>query len=232
LSTDLSFDLTFSDPLESDLAWQVKGAYELELSDVSALTFSLFNTLHLYGGEDKAGGDPTKGTFADTKNDQIRDEIAPGVRFDYRLGFGTLYGIMEVGFWIHTQEDTKLDILTGSDDGIKLGIEETEIGVYGYLQPTFWFLVNGESPDDVVRAFDIRVGYITGPIDANVTFSIPTYKDGMKGEGLSITPYVEYALIPDSLSAYLELKLSGIGADKDFGGEFGFTPTIGVSYSF
>jgi hypothetical protein len=232
LSTDLSFDLTFSDPLETDLAWQVKGTYELGLSDASALTFSLFNTLHLLGGPDEAGGDDTKGKFADTKNDYIQDEIAPGVRFDQKLGFGTLYGILEVSFIIHTQEDRKLDILTGSDDGFTFGIEETELGIYGYLQPEFDFLLNGESPDDVLRVFNIRAGYTTGPIDTNVTFSIPAYEDGIKADGLSITPYVEYGIIPDSLSAYLELEFSGLGADTDQGAKVGFTPTIGVSYSF
>jgi hypothetical protein len=223
ISTDLSFALAFSDPLASELAWQVKGTYELGLSDASILTFSLFNTLHFLGADEK---------FADTDLDQIQDEIAPGVRFDQKLGFGTLYGILEVGFWVHTAENTKLDIISGSDDGFTFGIEETEIGVYGYIQPEFTFLENGESPDDVLTAFNICAGYTTGPIDANVTFTIPTIEDGIKYSGLTIEPYVEYAIIPDSLSVYLDLEIGGLGADKDVGDDLGFTPTIGVSYSF
>ncbi|MDR1903599.1 MAG: hypothetical protein LBQ88_15140 [Treponema sp.] len=232
VSTALDFTLGFSDPLASELAWNVKGAYELGLTDALSLTFSLFNTLSLTGGPDEAGGDSTKGTFADADNDQITDEIAPGIRFDQKLGFGTLYEIVEVGFYIHTQENRKLDIGSSSGEGFKIGVEDTGLGVYGYIQPELLFMYDGESPDDVLGAFNIGAGYAAGPLDVSVEFGIPTVKDGMKTGGLTITPNVTYSIIEDAFSAYLELEFSGIGADKDVGGEFGFSPTIGLSYSF
>jgi hypothetical protein len=187
------------------------------------------------------------------------------VRFDYKLdGIGTIYGIFEVAFLVHTEEDRKVDVGTSysgftynykwtaadialaasagiflpssyslggfGDDGFKVGIE-TDFGIYGYVQPELLFSLNGESPDDVLQFFNIRAGYKTGPIDAYATFSIPTFEDGMKWLGLTITPHVEYEII-SGLSAYLELEFSGLGSDSDVGSDFGFTPTIGVSYSF
>jgi hypothetical protein len=230
-STALEFDLSFADPLEADLNWRIGGDYALDLSDTSTLTFSLWNKLHFTGGDDGTGD----GKFADADLDQIQDEIVPAIRFDQKLGFGIIYGIFELTFVIHTAEGVDLDILTGGgvlpygDEGFQIGVE-TDMGVYGYIQPELYFSTN-DADDDVFKYFNICAGYKTGPIDAYATFFIPTFKDGMKFEGLAITPGVSYEIM-SGLSAYLELEFSGLGGDEDYGCEFGFTPTIGVSYSF
>jgi hypothetical protein len=238
VSTSLEDTIGFTDPLSQDIAWTVKGEYGLGLSEASSLSFWAWNKLHLIGGDDE---------FADTDLDQIQDEFAPGIRFDQKLGFGTIYAIVEVAFVIHTADGVDMDIGTSftgfdhpsnsmagfGDEGIKIGIE-TDMGVYGFIQPEFVFSINGETPDDVLCYFNIGAGYATGPIDAYVTAYIPTFEDGVKLIGLTVTPGVSYEIIPDALSAYAEFELSGIGADEaDKGGtDFGFSPTIGVSYSF
>jgi hypothetical protein len=225
LTTSLQDTIGFVDPSTQDIRWGLKGAYALQLAEASKLTFSAYNKLHIL----KKGDD-----FADTKLDQITDQIGPGVRFDQTLGFGGIYAIVEVDINIHTKENTKLDLATGADDGFKVGVDTT-LGLYGYVQPTITFLSNGESPaKDAFSAFNIRVGYKFGPgknLDGRVTVAISTKENAFDagGAGLTIQPRFTYNNIIPGLAAYADFKIGNV-AVKD--ADIAFTPQIGVSYAF
>ncbi|MDR0720166.1 MAG: hypothetical protein LBF78_11070 [Treponema sp.] len=223
-STALEYALSFTatpantgDPKHQP-QWNLSGSYGLQLAEASKLSFSLYNKLHF----DASKG----GEFADN----IWDDIGPGVRFDQTFGFGSLYAVTELSVRIYTYEnadgsDKGLGLETGENSGFQAGVN-TNFGLYGYVRPYLVFLSNGESPDDMLTKFDIRVGYRTGPIDARATFTIPAVD--FDATGLTIQPRFTYNFLP-TLSAYADLKIGAIGK-KD--ADVAITPQIGVSFSF
>jgi hypothetical protein len=156
------------------------------------------------------------------------------VRFDQTLGFGSLYAEAGVNFRVHTQEGKKLEIGTSDTDHIRLGVT-TKFGLYGSAQIRMKFVNDaGKTPDDIVTEIDPRIGYIYGPIDGRVTFTIPTVSKGIEKTGVTIEPRVTYNNIIPGLTAFVNLAIGNIGAEDAAGesADIGFTPAIGVSYSF
>jgi hypothetical protein len=210
LTTSVQDEIPFDG--EMTIQWYLRGDYGLSLAENSALGFSLYNYL----------------TFSDG---EIGDKVGVGVSFTQTLGFGDLYAILELDIIIPTQEGNKLSLTTlEADDGFKVGVN-TGFGLYGYLQPVLTFVANGESPADVLSAFNIRLGYATGPIDGRVTVGIPTYTNGFDIDGLGITPRVTYTTPIEGLEAYVEAAIEGVGADSNIK-KVGLSPAIGVSFSF
>jgi hypothetical protein len=197
--------------------WNIWGSYGLQLAEASNLTFLLYNKLHF----DASKG----GEFADN----IWDDIGPGVRFDQTFGFGSLYAVTEMSIRVYFYEnadgsDRGLGLETGENSGFQAGVN-TNLGVYGYVRPYLAFLSNGESPEDVLTKFDVRVGYRTGPIDARATFAIPAHD--FEASGLTVRPRFTYTIMP-GFWAYVDLSIGAIGSNNDVS----FTPQIGASYSF
>jgi hypothetical protein len=245
LSTSLEYNLPFAEYATGPgvgvhaVSWKLKGAYDLALAEASALNLSAYNKLILMGAKLGKDGDFE---FANTDYDFIRDEIAADVKFTQTLDFGTIWANLGVAFTIHTgpKDDVSgIDLATGGSDGFKVGVN-TNMGVYGYVEPKLTFLTNGEALDEDKDQYafhhtDIRIGYGIGNIDGHVTVGIPVYKDGFKAEGLAITPRFTYSNIIPGLEAYLDFGIGNIGAEEVTGGNDGkvaFAPTIGVSYAF
>jgi hypothetical protein len=231
LATALDFTLPLAtDPVYTLPRWTLKGTYGLDIAQNSKLTFSLYNKLYLK----TTGGEDSKYAATGDDGDGIQDRIGPGVKFTQTLGFGSIYAIAEIDFLIHTATDADIDILaSGDDDGIKVGVD-TDFGLYGYLQPILWFSVNGETPDDILRNFNVRIGYKTGNIDGRVTVTIPTVEDGIDHEGITIRPRFTYNNIIPGLTAYADARILGVGAksEDDGGRKIGLNPGIGVIYAF
>jgi hypothetical protein len=218
LTTALEDTISPKDPVTQGVQWNLSGSYGLQLAEASKLSFSLYNKLHFDQAKDFA--------------DQIWDDIGPGVRFDQTLGFGSLYAVTEMSVRVYGYENSdgsakKLDLRTGENSGFQAGVN-ANFGLFGYVRPVFWFLDNGETPDDILREFELRLGYRTGPIEARVTANIPAIEDGVKSAGISIKPRFTYTFMP-TLNAYAELAISALGKE---GADPGFTPQIGASFSF
>jgi hypothetical protein len=89
-----------------------------------------------------------------------------------------------------------------------------------------------DETDTGLDSFNADIHYaITDQILAGAEVNIPTYEDGIKAEGVTITPYGEFTF--GALGAYVKVELSQIGAED--GGDsldLQIKPIIGVTYSF
>jgi hypothetical protein len=228
LGAGLQDKITLSDPLAQVVRLHVKGTYALQLAEGSKLSLSLYDKFYLEGGYATASK-AVVDKFADTKLGQVYDRVAPGIRFDQTLDFGTIYAIAEVDFNINFAEGTEVAISSGDDDGFKVGVT-TNVGFSGYVQPVLVFTnALGTDVDDVLTGINVRAIYgITSSLEARVTFAIPTVEKGFETTGLGIQPRVTYSNIVPGLGAYADFNITAIGAD----GDIGFTPTIGVTYAF
>jgi hypothetical protein len=149
--------------------------------------------------------------------------LVPGIRYTHELDNLSLYGQIDVPFLLFSGTDgvdpfdfVGLDFTLGFFTDFGFGLELT--------------IENWITWEDESSFFDyvyVTPFYEAGPLYAEVSFAIPTFEDGFKTDGLSITPEVQY-LIMDNLQAFLNFTISGIGSDDGTG----FGMGLGVMFSF
>jgi hypothetical protein len=238
LTAGLQDEIGLSDPLEQDVRLNVNVGYNIQLAPATKLVLSVWDFFHLTGADDK---------FAKADEDNVKTRIGAGVQFYQVLSFGLAWTILDVEFHKSFKDGSELGITTGDDYAFVAGVN-SNFGLYGLVGFAIAFNDAGAVAVGLGKAgvygTKLRVGYITGNIDGRVSVDIPLFEDGVDIAGISIVPRFTYSNIIPGLEAYLDLEISGI-ASKDYGdagstmeaagaanGKIGFTPTIGVSYSF
>jgi hypothetical protein len=227
LTASLQDEIVLSDPLSQDLRLNLNVGYTLEPADAASLTFSVWDYFHLTGEDD---------AFAKADEGNVHTRIGVGVNFVQSLDFGDVWATLDVEFHKSFEEGAELGITTGDDNAFAVGVD-SNFGLYGSVDFKIAFNDVGaaillELPEAKpgLTGTSIGVGYKTGNIDGSVKVDIPLYENGLD-EGIGITPNFTYSDIVPGLEAYLELEISNVGATAD-DAKIGFTPTVGVSYSF
>jgi hypothetical protein len=216
----------FDDPTSQDLRLNLNAGYNLQLAAATKLVFSVWDFFHLIGANEK---------FADTDQGQVKTRIGAGAQFYQTLDFGVVWAILDVEFHKSFAEGSELGISTGKDNGFSVGVN-SNFGLYGLAGFAIafndaaareWFMETTG-----LSGTKLRIGYKISNIDGRVTVEIPLMEDGLRYKGINIIPRFTYSNIIPGLEAYLNLAIDGIAADADVGRDVGFTPAVGVSYSF
>ncbi|MHC6203519.1 hypothetical protein ACYULU_10040 [Breznakiellaceae bacterium SP9] len=229
LFAELKYKRGFRNPSASSLDPTVRFTY--------AVTPELNVWVHDHLVIAEKNGKWAKDSAGDT---YIENKAELGLRYTLGLDFGDLYFQAEPG--VYTGGKSLLIGALADNDGVQIGVEKVAGGLYGFVRPILQFYAKDHNGDkvknlDVLPRLDIRVGYEIGPLDARVTVEIPTGSEKDSGNiatnGLTIQPRVTYTII-EGLSAYADVALGNIAADKDKSGvnHVSVSPAIGVSYSF
>ncbi|MDR0709642.1 MAG: hypothetical protein LBF77_06220 [Spirochaetaceae bacterium] len=255
LTAGLQDEVVFSDPLEQDVRLNVNVGYNLQLAPATKLVLSVWDFFHLLGGNDKfADADLGQVKTRIGVGVQLYQVLGFGVawtildvEFHKSFAKGSELGIT-------TGEDNNFAVGVNSNFGL-YGLAGFGIAFNDAGAATVGLEKAG------VYGTTLRVGYITGNIDGRVSVEIPLFEDGVDFKGISIVPRFTYSNIIPGLEAYLDLAVSGIASKKYLteaeretlktavesgndvskdqsavltlpNGKIGFTPTIGVSYSF
>jgi hypothetical protein len=187
---------------------------------------------------DKAGFGQDGYTYTDDDGEiqtTFKLRIDPAVSYGLDAGFGAL--AFELG-----TDHLELGGNHGSD-GKSFGLARLPIyfqagldlsfGLGFWLKPVFGLAIEDTDDDTALDSFNADIHYaITEQIAAGVEVNIPTYEDGIKADGVTITPRGEFSF--GALGAYLKIELSKIAAENAAGDalDLQIKPIIGVSYSF
>jgi hypothetical protein len=177
------------------------------------------------------------GSSYGTKGDALFFRIDPSISYGLDAGFGALS--FEVG-----TDHLQLSKLHGDAldayglDRLPIYLQagvELSFGLGLWLKPVLALQIDSDTdPEDTgLREFDLDIHYaITEQILAGVEVDIPTVEDGIKKNGVTVTPRGEFSF--GAFGAYLKIELSQIGAKDlaDDAKELQIKPIIGVSYSF
>ncbi|MDR0539381.1 MAG: hypothetical protein LBG74_02600 [Spirochaetaceae bacterium] len=83
--------------------------------------------------------------------------------------------------------------------------------------------------DYFVSTVEIQANYTLNALYFELTGNIPLYKDGVKKQGIKITPLVQYAIL-NNLKAYVKAEIDEIG--NDVKADISFAPAIGLKFNF
>ena len=166
---------------------------------------------------------------SDAGDDRVTALMVPAVRYNHQIdGIGTAYGGLELPFDLAPDAFTYfgMDIILGIDTEFGFGFEV-------YIQNNI-YQNKDKGHKDSVKFFtflEFVPSYVYDFLYAEVAIGIPTVEDGVKMMGISITPEVR-AEIPgvDGLLAYLNIPITGIGADGD--DRVGIGIGLGARFSF
>lgn len=223
LAAGLQNSIVFSNPLEQDLRLNLKVGYNLRPTETTKVIFSVWDFFH-FTGED--------GQFADVGAGQVETIIGTGAQIRQDMDFGEIWAIFDVEFHKNLAGGTSLGIATGADNGFAVGVNLAS-GLYGSAGFGIAFNKAGAVTQNAASAgltsTTLRLGYKTGDIDGRVSVIIPLMADGIKNEGIYVTPRFAYGNIIPGLEAYLALTIKNIAADA---ANIGIAPAVGVSYSF
>ena len=158
--------------------------------------------------------------------------LTPRVRFEMEMaGLGDFYGQLELPIGFTTNEDTDasmgMNLWAGLFMDMGFGIEA---GLAGYEAAGIDFGIE-DGAEAGLQWFALVPSYTYDFLYAELGFYIPLVEKGMDGVGITMAPRVEIdftTIAVPGLKAWLELPISGLGADPD--NVIGLT--IGLSYSF
>jgi hypothetical protein len=185
----------------------------------------------------KEAVDPTAGDGWLTSEGDLtfKLRIDPVISYGLDAGFGAL--AFEVGT-DHLQlqgnqgDDAKSFGLVRLPIYLQVGLD-LPFGLGFWLKPVLGLKTQDyDETDTGLDSFNVDIHYaITEQIAAGVEVNIPTVEDGIKNQGLTITPRGEFAF--GALGAYVKVELSGVANDVEpEAKDIQIKPIIGVSYSF
>jgi hypothetical protein len=139
-----------------------------------------------------------------------------------------VYGLDRLGIYFKAGVDLSFGLGFWVKPVLGIQMDDTEASTGTPTQFTSFF-DDETGLDNFV--FDIHYA-ITDAISAGVETSIPTVEDGIKNDGITITPRGEFSFGP--LGAYLKIELSKIAAQdaNDDALDLQIKPILGVTYSF
>jgi len=199
------------------------GTYNLELAPPATLSFILESQTFIPAVKDdfparNPGFWWTEGGLTD-----VESWLIPGIGYTHELNGFSIYGQIDVPFLLFSGtagynpfDYVGLDFTVGFYTDLGLGLE---------LTIENWIIWEDES--SFLDYIYVTPFFETGPLYAEVSFTIPLYEDGFETEGLTIIPEVRH-MITDSIQAFLNFTISGIGSDDGTG----FGMGLGVMFSF
>ena len=179
-------------------------AYNLEIGSASTFGFFLHSENFIPAAKDKQH--PYSPLLEDATN-KFTSWLTPGVSFVQSMDFGDLYAELGVPMYLAPDpfDYTGLDLTLGADFSMGLGAGVTIEN---------WIRTQDRKNDysffDIITLF---CSYETGPFWAGLDFAIPAYKNGIKLEGMTISPELRYMVL-DNLQIYLGADIGNIGGKK------------------
>lgn len=226
---DVTAELIYTHPMDSkadgDIAVEVEGMYHFAENMAGILTLMVDNSL-------ADNSDPTLW-------------LAPGFRYKHTFGFGDLYARADVPLYLGMEENSSaMDIvlLKLTFNLMRLRDKLMTPGTWGAELGLDCILSEPTGNEDTMQSLTITPYYETELLYGEVEVSVPMMENGMKSEGMTITPLVDIN-IPSvkGLAAVVKVPISGLGADDvvtdptkpnetKSAMTFGFG--VGVKYSF
>jgi hypothetical protein len=153
-----------------------------------------------------------------------------GAKYTMGLDFGSLYFGLDFPLQIVSTEDDNFKMMNTAQLHFTVGAivldEALDLGL------TLYSLLKNWEEKFEMAFVEVYGDYTMDALTAGLSVWIPIFKDGMKALGLEVDIRAAYD-VTENLNVYLEVPISGIGADKDFfGTEMGLGFTLGAKFTF
>jgi hypothetical protein len=207
--------------IKDDLYFSITPSYALAAGPGElgfGLTFALYAPITNPGGPSEGFGSGNALFF----------RIDPSISYGLEAGFGALAFELGTDHLQISKTHGDAEDAYGLDDlpiYFQAGVD-LPFGLGLWVKPYLGIGIKEDSDTELTNVdFDIHYA-ITEAISAGVETSIPTVENGIKNDGITITPRAEFSF--GALGAFVKVELGPVGSDNDIA----VTPKIGVSYSF